>query len=140
MENRLKYRVWDKKECKMLYHGDIFRNDTEIEIALDMDGNVLILSHEHYYPSISKSDEFGEFVVMQDIGLKDKNGKCIFEGDVVFFSLDVSDVTNHDGKSAIVWEEGCFYARGNNHCNLAGGYFAYCEVLGNIHEHTDLLA
>lgn len=87
----------------------------------------------------SKKTVFGieDFELMQSTGLHDKNGKEIFEGDIVKNSYGEIGYIKHSiytfvfaKKKECEWRE--FYLHGIG----AGSPF---EVLGNIHEHPELL-
>ena len=128
MEREIKFRAWNIEQKVMCYSNEDNRGD--------------------YWDGVKSSDvnmvnnifnPFGKqvYVWMQYTGLKDRLGSDIYEGDKLFFSRDVNEVTNHDGMSTVIWEDGAFYAKGNNHCNLAGKYFGYSEIVGNIYENND---
>ncbi len=76
------------------------------------------------------------FVLMQFTGLKDKNGKEIYEGDIVGIENDGVVITT------CVFEEAHFALM-----DKAGGYWTRqlfhqqerLEVIGNIHENPELL-
>ena len=83
------------------------------------------------------SVEFDEITLMQSTGLFDKNGKEIFEGDIVKMSKDVYseptyyEVVRHYG--------GAYRLESKQHgCKLWLRH-TDCEVVGNVYENPELL-
>ena len=75
--------------------------------------------------------------VGQYTGLTDKNGKRIFEGDIVVGR----DYTDEDGYGVVEWYDGAFEVGNGEWCgtfheNYYGKEF---EVIGNIHDNPELL-
>lgn len=113
----IKFRAWDTRLKKMY-------EVTGIDLTTDAwyDG----IRHHHSHN--------GRIVPMQFTGLQDKNGKGIYEGDIVNDPLYV------DRKYTVVWDKCLFrFKEIPNECWLAGIY-ALVEVIGNIYENPELLA
>ena len=112
------FRVWDNGK----YHYPIKVNNDILDINL----------------SIGINDEIELFT-----GLYDKNGKKIYEGDILYFSKDCSE--GEVFKYQVLFKEGAFY--------LFESYNGFVDdedlisefdlkelqVIGNIHENADLL-
>ncbi len=115
----LKFRAWDKETKTIIL-------DTTIH-AITFSGEIWKISD-----SIFK-DETKRFEIMQFTGLKDKNGKEIYEGDIMY----VAGVGNVE----IIFNEGCFGYM------WEGGLYNFYEdqegdierVIGNIYENPELL-
>lgn len=120
-----KYRAYDSGSLCRMYQPD------EVMVG---DGNIWI---------VDEDDVAGEWIVnndlhlMQSTGLHDKNGKEIFEGDIVKMAKDVySDPTYYE---IVRHRGGAYRLESNQHgCELWLRY-TNCEVIGNIYENPELL-
>lgn len=129
-----RYIAWIKTEKRMFFSDDILAIDYE---------NEEIVTQQVYFENGLPDDRFiycyktDEIELMQTTGLKDKNGKEIFEGDIVKMSKDVYseptyyEVVRHYG--------GAYRLESKQHgCELWLRH-TNCEVVGNIYENRELL-
>ena len=123
----LKYRAWDKHGQKMfandeliIWNGNVYANDRKKLTCNNLKG-------------WSIDDEY----LMQSTGLVDKNGKEIFEGDIVKMSKDVySEPTYYE---VVRHRGGAYRLESKQHgCELWLRH-TDCEVVGNVYENPELL-
>ncbi|HEM3574400.1 TPA: hypothetical protein U1B93_000924 [Streptococcus suis] len=113
-----KFRVWDTVKKAM------------------SDVQAVVYTEERVYPIYSKAIRryipFSEAVLMQSAGLFDKNGKEIFEGDVV----NIFD----EKLSKIYYSEGAFCVEVLNGGTPLHVYLSeHLELIGNIYENPELV-
>lgn len=115
MKREIKLRAWDKSENQMSY--------SDMEFFDDMIG----FRFKHWGIDV---DTIDDIEIMQFTGLLDKNGKEIYEGDIVLicsfndeknlYEVIIKDIRH-------LPEE--FY----------GSNFTWSEIIGNIYENPELI-
>lgn len=125
-----KFRAWHKKEKKMLEIAGI---------GFDQSGNTW-----HGFDWNGLQFFYGEVILMQSTGLKDKNGKEIFEGDIIVFWWHsmYSDRKVESNKGVIEFRNGEF-----GFFNKKTWYpisrlvkkLKLVEVIGNAYENPELI-
>src|SRR5262245_38721138 len=99
------------------------------------------------YDDVSLFDNAEDRVIMQYVGVKDKNGKDIYEGDVVYVkNMLVETVPPY--RAVVEWDKYRYCVRNLNTPNYSALQFPYnnldifgldIEVIGNIYENPELL-
>jgi len=146
----IKFRAWDKVDGDMYPFPNLIFNDK---------GKLIHLQHDDW----ATDGDYGEgnwegygdpdeFVLMQFTGLKDKNGKEIYEGDIVRF-CHYDDMVTSDDDTIETMPDDAQTSKVGNWGDIQGDFgdwdywnirFAVdsdyiFEVIGNIYENPDLL-
>lgn len=125
MSREFKFRAWDYDTNTMIYP------ESELETIFCFDKVGLSVYHNN-------GQEMSSFELMQYTGLKDRNGKEIYEGDIIKYSHKaVGEI-----KRAVSYKYGMYGIKGimkGTHIPFANILKSEYEVIGNIYENPDLL-
>lgn len=118
-----KYRAWDKELQTML------------DVSL-IDFKKGVLVGEHWEFGETNFMSFDEIVIMQTTGLLDKNGKEIFEGDILGTKDGLLNGVVEYRSDLGMWTNSLIrYNNFERLCTVANSR----EIIGNIHENPEFL-
>jgi uncharacterized phage protein (TIGR01671 family) len=132
MSRVIKFRAWEHSKKLMIYQAGA------------------ISSYERFFRAIPIKP-----ILMQFTGLHDKNGKEIYEGDIIKHDLGLPEWTKYpfyvvfefgsfqmkikDNPKTLSFVYHAFSAMENGVINSQDEYESHIEVIGNLHEHPELL-
>lgn len=138
MQDRFNFRFWDKKNNLMIYPSEQLSDKEYTKLEK------IYLKDEWYItPEITLTDSLNyfdnrPFEIMQCTGLKDKNGKLIFEKDIIKcsyhseFVIGVVEWDSGELQFALKIEDAFYSIRQKIK-------FDKIEILGNIYENPEFL-
>lgn len=128
MVDLLRFRAWDK-DFKEMVQVDALVFEEQIIKATYKNGNVV-------------KEDLKNYVLMQSTGLTDKNGKEIFEGDILSIETDEENVkleVSWDSKHALfVFESKKYNAKDALGELFEGNPYPF-KIIGNIYENPELV-
>lgn len=129
MNDRFKFRLYDKKIKEMIYADNKTQN------------NINIINYLIYCNNSFIDWDIENYALMQCTGLKDKNGNLIYEGDVIniwcknLTKNQISEVKFCKEKAAFTFD----YITDFNNIVPCTMEKTIIEVIGNIYENKELL-
>lgn len=141
-----KFRAWDKKlniminrgfNIKSLFiytpccMGCLYHEDSVISCGFEdkeIENKYFIKDNHNYHQDIRDDN----IILMQFTGLKDKNGKEIYEGDIYI----------NRNKNTHIVKYNDFEGECGSICKgyeFESGYIEYIEVIGNIYENPEMI-
>lgn len=137
MNREIKFRAWLKKEKKMV---QVSRLPLKAKNGKYEDGQ----SVGWYYTDQASYNDYDidysnieDIELMQYVGLKDKNGKEIFEGDIVNTNIDLMGIVRFDIGYYFEWITNNLVSIWNKDMKVWVEWGL--EIIGNIYENPELL-
>jgi len=132
MNNRFKFRVWDKLAKRMIYP----HNDNQQHFIIDLNGR---------FHNLQNGSGGDDYVIQQYTGLTGNNDDPIYEGDILMYKSGSIPTTGVIGQVLYEADEGGYIfqweRKGPNqhHINLNCDVAFESVIVGNILENPELL-
>lgn len=138
----IKFRAWDKYNKKMIQSENILNI---CFVRTEHTPNLIACTNRkiNYFEEIREQDKkyCNEFELLQYTGIKDKKGKEIYDGDIIYWSCD-----NFKENVVVFWDDE--HLRWSIHrienklaidCLYEYSDSRGIEVIGNVYENPELL-
>lgn len=137
MNREIKFRIWDIENKEML-------KVQELDFEPTFYGGRIAIRPDQYNDYFDTED----MILMQYTGIDDKNGKEIYEGDIVLLDCYYYEEPAFDGEFKVIYDDinGMWLLvdlenkdRGVAFGEIRSYYKAEIEVIGNIYDNPELL-
>ena len=138
MSREIKFRVFVYNK---MFYQDKYNAYSDNLASIDICKNTITITEFYNYEDVYRFED-EEVKLMQYTGLKDKNGKEIYEGDIIKYKFPYDTRLKHISPVKFLETEASFGIKdryGNKiplYTISANNYF---EVIGNIYENKNLL-
>ncbi len=138
MNRKIKFRVYNTKSKKWI-HGP---NENSSLDGVNLFGECILLGG--FMDKVSIED-LNDCVALQYTGLKDKNGKEIFEGDILKFQENDNPEDLNWIIGEVVFIDGAFRLKDSDYETLSEFIMEWknhnldLEIIGNIYDNLDLI-
>jgi uncharacterized phage protein (TIGR01671 family) len=125
-----KFRAWNIKEKRMLFCD---------WLEISMDGKIYDMRYHSGGEEVTD-----EYIIMQYTGLKDKNGKEIYEGDIISYPeypRHIAIANTHELPASVVFSRGKFAVSGKDLYYWVSEHngIGIASIIGNIYKNPELL-
>jgi uncharacterized phage protein (TIGR01671 family) len=134
MKREIKFRAWHIEHKQMFWWDVLWGNHRQGDGYIGM-----VLWGEKQTRHIHRDNmtliDPNDCELMQFTGLKDKNGREIYEGDIVAHAIEGYTTP----LSVVEFKDGMFVFTDSEYSTELIESLDYCEVIGNIYENPELL-
>ena len=131
MSKEIKFRIWDKDSGYFIKVSDTNKH------YLSLNGDIIIIDEMGFIYEMDKEN----YIIDRYTGLKDKNGKEIYEGDIIRLKHHIDKRINVVGKVIFLSEQASFGIIDDlgQEYPLFRNTTEQIEIIGNIYENLELL-
>ena len=133
----IKFRAWNKEKKKIYRFDDLqYCNEYNL-LAFGLNKDDYEKDGGQY---CNLSCDIDDLIIMQFTGLKDKQGKEIYEGDIGKLTIQFGDYPPFNEYGVMTFNEEAFYSfKFEAETDYGNGDVKSVEVIGNIYENPELL-
>jgi uncharacterized phage protein (TIGR01671 family) len=127
MEDRFIIRFWLVKEERMIEPD---------QYEFDWENEYITINDDFCIDGQNKFEWDTEIIPMQCTGKEDKNGKFIYEGDILLITELSNGYKRPPIKRVVIYDNGEYYVKDSG---LMCNHGIKDEIIGNIYENPELL-